>query len=53
MFYPIITTLDGGGGRGRISKKLQTYTDAGPDAGSQLTFEMGEGGGAGITEKRH
>ena len=23
------------------------------DAGSQLTFEMGEGGGAGITEKRH
>ena len=23
------------------------------DAGSQLTFEMGEGGGAGITEKRY
>ena len=23
------------------------------DAGSQLTFEMGKGGGAGITEKRH
>ena len=44
MFYPIITTLDaGGGGRAGISKNVT-------HAGSQLPRE---GGGAGITEKRH
>ena len=41
MFYPIITTLDaGGGGRAGISKNVA-------NAGSQLTWE---GGRAGISK---
>ena len=40
MFYPIITTLDGGGGQGRNKQKTDTSRYW---RGSQLTSEIGEG----------
>ena len=51
MFYPIKTTLDGVGGQDKQKRYRQTLFVT--DAGSQLTFEIGEGGRAGITEKRY